>query len=376
MKPLWYAILATVIFLARPCVAQQQVPSDAAFVQTAKLPADYILEKVKDHRVVLLGEAHWIRHDPVLVASLVPRLPDAGATALAVEMFRTTDQTLLDRVVTAPEWDESAAMAVMRTAEWPYREYLDIIRAVWQTNHSGKKLRLLALGPGSNWRETLLPKGENYDTFMAGIVTQQLASDPKAHILMYAGLNHVFTRYYQPELPRATRVEAFMDRAGNILWRKFGQEVFTVVLHHPWRCYQNGKLARCLPADGQIDCAAANLAHGIGFDIAKSPFAHSSLTGFEYALGYPDLRFGDVADGYVWREPLSDYKSVTLIPVADFAPDQPSLDFVSAHSPFSDEKSSTRPELEKQWAEQAEWLRDTQQTRGWASVSTGCFGQR
>ena len=39
---------------------------------------------------------------------------------------------------------------------------------------------------------------------------------------------------HQPELPRDQRVERFMDRMGNILWRERGQDVFLITLHRPW----------------------------------------------------------------------------------------------------------------------------------------------
>jgi hypothetical protein len=39
-------------------------------------PEDYVLEKLARHRIVLLGEGHWIRHDAELVAALVARLAE------------------------------------------------------------------------------------------------------------------------------------------------------------------------------------------------------------------------------------------------------------------------------------------------------------
>jgi len=39
------------------------------------------------------------------------------------------------------------------------------------------------------------------------------------------GLHHAFTRY-PPELDLAGRAKAFVDRAGNILRRRFGEQPF------------------------------------------------------------------------------------------------------------------------------------------------------
>jgi Haem-binding uptake, Tiki superfamily, ChaN len=348
-------------------------PADAAagFLSRAAGPLDYILAKSREHRVVFLGEAHWIRHDPALVAALVPRLPEAGVTVLGIEMLRVGDQDRLDTLVSAPAWDPGSALAVLRHAEWPYREYLEILHAVWKANHGGSKLRVLALGPDGDWRRTLAPLGQNYDTFMADVVTRCL-SGTGTRVVLYCGLNHAFTRFHQPELPRSNRVEAFFDRAGNILWRKFGEEVFLVDLHHPWRCRAGGHPSRCLPAGGAIDCAAERGGRAVGFDVPGSPFARSSLDGFEYALGYPDLRLEDLTDGIIWQKPLQKYRGVTLIPLAEFAPDAKALAEVSDHSPFADTKGAGREELEKQWREQQAWLRDCQETRGWKAAIPSC----
>jgi hypothetical protein len=167
-------------------------------------------------------------------------------------------------------------------------------------------------------------------------------------------------------------VETFFDRAGNILWRRFGEEAFLVVLHHPWRCQVDGKPSKCLPAGGTIDCAAARAGRAVGFDVAGSPFAPARLAGFEYALGYPDLRLVDVADGIIWQKPLEEYRSVALIPLPEFAPEAAALSEVSDHSPFADKKGSTREELEKQWRDQEKWLRDSQETRGWMAAAPKC----
>jgi heme-binding uptake protein ChaN (Tiki superfamily) len=367
--------LCAALLLSVPPLAAGEVPAPAVpapdFLARASAPIDYVLSTLQTHRIVLLGEAHWLGHDANLVSQLVPRLPAAGATALGIEMFRASDQPRIDALVSAPEWDPRKAMAIMRAAKWPYQEYLDIIHAAWKANQGGQRLRLLALGPDDDWREILLPKGGTYETFMAEVVTVFLV-EPRSRILTYSGLNHAFTRYHQPEMPRAVRVEGYFDRMGNILWRRFGEGVFVIVLHHPWRCYASGQLSRCLPAGGSIECAALDRDQAVGFDLRSSPFASARLEGFEYALGYPDLRRMDIADGYLWQKPLRQYQSVALIPLSQFAPDAASLTEVSRHSPFVDTRDSTPEELEKQWREQAEWLRDPLKATSWEVAVPRC----
>ena len=324
-------------------------------------PAEYVLARLGDHRAVLLGEAHWLRHDVQLVIDLVPRLREAGADVLALEVLPAGEQATIDRVVAGDEWDAEAAIGVLRKAAWPYREYLEILRAAWQHNRGQppeRRLKVVGLGPGADWRERLVPRGETYDRFMARTVLD-LLQQPGRRALVYSGLHHAFTRYYQPELPREQRVERFMDRMGNILWRELGEEVFLIALSAPWPCREGDGWTRCLPAGGAIDCAAAALGRPVGFDVVGSAFARLPIArSYAYAQGYPDLRLGDLLDGFIWTRPLEEVQGVGLIPLSEFAPDPASLAEVAGNNPFSDDKGLGRADLEKLWQEEAGRLRE------------------
>lgn len=331
-----------------------------------------MISRFADHRVVILGENHWLRHDVALVRSLVPGLAGAGVGALAVEMFRAADQALLDSVTTAAGWSPADAMPVLRSAQWPYRDYLELIHAVWSANHvrpaGAAPLRLLALGAPSDWRETLLPLGKTYDGFMAGIVSGYLSA-PDTRVLIYCGAHHAFTRYHQPELPRELKVDRFVDRMGNMLWREFGEDVFLVTLHRPWQRRVGTKWGRDLPVEGAIDCAAAPLGRPVAFDVAGSPFADLAITHeYWYGLGYPALRLEDITDGYVWDRPIERFAGAEVIPLGEFAPDAASLAQVSANNPFSDDKGLDRAAIEALWKKEGERMADLVKASGWAPI--------
>lgn len=370
-------VLAALLASFLPLSAEGQAGEAVQFLKAqGQPPVEYVLSKIRGHRAVLLGETHWIRHDVQLVIDLVPRLQSAGADAVGMEMLPASSQPAIDRIVAAGTWDAAAAMSVLRVGAWPYREYLEIIHAVWKHNREQpadrKKLKLIALGPGTDWRERLLPRGETYDQFMARLVLDFL-KEPGRRILVYAGIHHAFTRYHQPELPRDQRVERFMDRMGNILWREIGEEVFFVLLEAPWQCrtQEGNGWTRCLPVRGAVDCAAAALDHPAGFDIAGSPFADLRITpDFLYGLGYPSLRLVDFADGYVWTRPIEEYQGVGVIPLSEFAPDEPSLEEVARNNPFSDEKGLKRADLQALWDGESERLREIQKSFGLQRLST------
>jgi hypothetical protein len=329
-------------------------------------PVSYVSARLETHRVVILGEAHWTRHDVELMSALIPELRRKEAV-LALEMFSASNQELLDEIVSADRWDEARAMKVVRDAAWPYREYLDIVHAAWEANRApGPPIRILALGPGLDWRETL-PKGVTYDSFMAAQVMDALRGGAK-RVVVYAGLHHAFTHYHQPELDLSGRARGFMDRAGNILRRELGVRVFMIALHKPLWCGEE-PWSYCLPLDGAIDCAAATLGRPVGFDLAGSPFGPMELgPSSYYAHGYPSLRMIDFADGWIWFAPVESYELVELIPLTEFAPDAEALEYVLAHSPFANDKQSLE-ELEKSWERESERRRSPLESRGWWTVA-------
>jgi len=284
-------------------------------------------------------------------------------------MFPAAEQETIDRLLTAERWDATAATAVLRAADWPYREYAAILQAAWAANRAppagSAALKVLALGPGADWRERLLPRGEDYDGFMAKRVLDQLSS-AGGRLLVYCGAHHAFTRYYQPELPREQRVEAFMDRLGNRLWRARGEDVFLVTLHRPVRCRTGKVWEACLPVGGAVDCAASSFGRPVGFDVAGSPFAELRFSADTYyAMGYPSLRLGDITDWYVWTRPIEAYEGMSVIPLAEYAPDAKTLEETRQRNPFSDQRRVGDQVLAGLWRTEEDEQKSFPASRGW-----------
>ncbi|HUP47706.1 MAG TPA: ChaN family lipoprotein [Thermoanaerobaculia bacterium] len=194
-------------------------------------PVEYLLSAFDDHRLVIAGEGHWIRHDAELIAAAVPRLAGKGVGILAAEMFPADEQERIDRLVVAEEWNQADAVTVLRAAAWPYRQYLDILRAAWKTNQGAPgAIRIVAFGPPSDFRE----RGIDPDEFMAQRILEEIG--PRDRALVYAGLHHGFTRYEQPTILDNGRVDGFMVRMGGVLRQRLDDDVFLVVLHRPFWC--------------------------------------------------------------------------------------------------------------------------------------------
>ena len=276
-----------------------------AFLKTqTAAPPDYVLARLTEHRIVILGENHWIRDDTQLVAALVPQLKERGAV-LASETFPASQQKELDRLLAAETWDAALANRILRADNWPYTDYRDILHAAWQA-----KAQIVAIGPPTDWREQKI----DYDRFMADLVSEQIAAGRK--VLVYCGMHHAFTRYLQVERRIDGRVTEFMDRMGNVLWRRYGEQVFLIALHKPEPC---GDVA-CAPFNAAIDCAAAPLARPVAFDVAASPIAELKFPATSYyAAGHPLLRFIDYADGYIWSRPIDELRFSPLVPFEEYA---------------------------------------------------------
>lgn len=353
MRRTWLLVVALVALPGAASSGAPRLPADLP------APVDYVLARLDRHPVVILGEAHWIRHDAELVAALAPGLAERRAV-LAMETLLADDQEAIDRLLAAPEWRPDEALALQRAAAWPYREYLEILHAAWRANreHPGG-LRVLALGPPPDWRD----RGLDYDRFLADRVGAALREGKR--VLVYCGLHHAFTRYHQPELDLSGRATAFMDRMGNRLRREFGERVFLVLLHRPLWCGSE-PWSYCLPLDGAIDCAASRLGRPVGFDLAGTELGALAFgADVYYAHGYGRLRLDELADGYVWLGPLESYRDVEVLPLAELAPDDAALAEVADRNPFSDEPGLDRARLEALWREETERRADSLTHRRW-----------
>lgn len=322
--------------------------------QSGKPPGEYLLSKLDDHRIVIVGENHWQRSDSQLIAGIVPELRRRGV-ALAMEFFPASSQGDIDTLISAPEWKPSLANEIMRAGDWPYVQYRDILHRAWEANREAgaPPLPVIALAPPDDWRK----QGIRYDTFMADHV-RAYARDDQHRVLVYCGMHHAFTRYLQVERMGNGHATEFMDRMGNVLWRQFGQDVFLVALHKPEGCGEGddafAKL--CAPLSGAIDCAAVrNRGTPVGFDVVGSPIAETKLDAKSfYSRAHPLLRMLDFADGYIWQAPVDDAKMVELIPLEEYSP----ADAGDAHSRDAWQKRGddlANPKKRASWASLPEW---------------------
>lgn len=336
----------------------------------------YILSRLDTHAIVLLGEAHFVRQDEILIRDVIEAASPDQLAVFASELWPAHEQELIDRIVSAPEWDRAAAIGILRRQGWPFEDYLALMETVWRINRDrtdDRQIRFIGLGVPGNWREAFAETGQTYDGFMADRLLA-IQAETDGPILAQMGYHHAFTRYYMPDgFTDTGRVARFADRTGNRLYRELGQRVFMISLHASWNCFDGRRDWRCLPIGGAVDCAARSLDRSVGFDTNASPFANLPVTGYFYTPGQRGLEFGDMSDGYVWHTPLAGYQSVSLIPAADYVPDDDALSEARTANPFGEGFPSSEA-FETIWRAEAEemadyldWRRWPEDERSWAS---------
>ena len=120
-------------------------------------PERYVVDLFSDHDVVFLGEQHRVKHDILLVRSLISPLYEAGLQVLATEFGRREDQARIDSLLAAPVWDEQQAREIvfLQSVFWGYQEYIDVYRSAWELNRKlpegAPRFRILGMNDSPDW---------------------------------------------------------------------------------------------------------------------------------------------------------------------------------------------------------------------------------
>ncbi|MBD3235526.1 MAG: hypothetical protein GF330_02345 [Candidatus Eisenbacteria bacterium] len=297
----------------------------------AQDPQFYVLGLFDEHDVVFLGEQHRVKHDLLLVQSLLPALQESGVHVLATEFARREDQPLIDSLLQAPDWDEALARRILfqQFVFWGYQEYVDVFRAAWELNRRRAPhhppFRILGINDSPDWsvvrdagdrdkgaimRQVWRGGGEDHwaETILAAVRAGE-------KVLVHCGIHHAFTEYRQPVVAEGRFVRFDESpRCGNHVFAALSKRTVTVFLHAPWRGAGGYGSPLQHPAGGVID--ALMLARGprpCGFDVATGPFGEIRDSLAVYHHGYDDFRLSDFCDGWIYTRPISEYEGVTPI---------------------------------------------------------------
>jgi hypothetical protein len=316
----------------RPLPPPLQATLAAWLSSNGRTPEVYVTGLFRDHDVVFLGEQHRVKHDALLVQSLMAPLYQAGVHVLAIEFARREDQPLIDWLLSRKDWDEALAREIVfrQFVFWGYREYVDLFKSAWTLNRrlpkGASQFRILGIGDSPDWsvvkaeadRESPEIKkrvwrggGEN---LWAAVILDAARSGEK--VLVYCGIHHAFTEYRQPVVVDGKFLHFGRTlRAGNHAYNAIGKRAITVCLHAPWNGYDGYDSAMRHPADGIIDALMEGVGpHPVGFDLSTGPLGQLPVKDAVYRHGYDDFRLKTFCDGWIYTKRISSYEGVTPIP--------------------------------------------------------------
>lgn len=302
--------LVIVFLLIHPVISGAQ-PLEEVY-QSAEA---YLVDQFNYKDVILLGEAHRIKEHAEFVGRTIPALHRAGVNLLYSEFALSEDTALINSLITAPIFDESLARFISWKDmwDWAYREYVDIYYAAWKVNQSllpgEEPFRIIGLE--SNDDGILDPEM----VWARMIKNQALARNRKA--VVWCGLHHAFSNFYQPYYLNDSLQGFVMTRLGNILYRNNPGRVMTVVLHAPLMAAIHSPLRHVIPCDGKIDSVVYQLPEGqreIGFSTNESWLGNCTLEQTFYSTGYVRLTLKNLCQGYIVVKPVCELNMVTLIP--------------------------------------------------------------
>lgn len=314
----------------RPLPATQKKTLVTYLKKHGQSPEDYVISKFSDHDIVLIGEWHRIRHDPLLIQALIPRLYKAGVYNLGSEFANEEDQAAIDDLITSDVYDDTVARRVQfnEFVMWGFQEYEDLYRAAWMLNHSlpkgARRFRIVALSYQVRWdlltenptteqRKLVWHKGDP-DVHMGQVILREFV-DKGEKALIYSGIHHAFTRYKQPDYDfEKQRLNTLVERRmGQVVYQKIGARAFTIFLHAPWASNKGDNAPPIYPVGGAIDQVMEQLpGRRIGFDLVGTPFGELQDPDSYYALGHENFRLSDFADGYIFQVPIKAYSGCTV----------------------------------------------------------------
>lgn len=274
--------------------------------RTGMPPENYVVSKFSKYDLVMLGETHEVKENCEFVAALVPLLYRAGVRTLCSEFVVSRHNERLATIVTAGEYDETAVKELFRTGPWPtwgYKEYMDIVRAVWTLNRGlpsgADPFRIV--GIDSDWRQIdILTKGAAErmkivlarEAHMVNTIAREVF-EKRTKALLHIGFAHTARQ--------GKRVAASLAK-------NHGNQLYQICMHHDMPgAGAPGRLTRFIE-----EVVTGAKAERVGFDVAGTPLASLRDDQGQYfqMLGKQST-FKDFAEGYVYLGSTSQLKPVT-----------------------------------------------------------------
>ena len=266
---LWCLICLTVVAISdtNNCSVNQEPVLEKTIPEkpdkSLQEPIDYVIGKLKDHDLVMIGERHWTHEEPVFIQNLIKRACEEKAVDfIFLECGYFEYQPKIEAFLKQPEYSQKPLIEALRNSTdfgWGYQEYFDIFKLVYNENKNrseGEKIKIILVdGPpsriyfgnelyscldgssfseGEKWQKvTWLKEGTiGRDSFMAEVIGSYLF-DSKKKGIYYAGSAHIRKDLCKKDYG----VRLFST--GGILSLKYPDRVCCLTFHMEPRFWQN-----------------------------------------------------------------------------------------------------------------------------------------
>lgn len=296
-------------------------------------PVNYISNLFSSHEIVFVGHNLPSRKTGLFLQQLIPAVNKAGVYLLGIEWACMDDQSLLDELVNADQFDEGIARSAL--FRWGLRyhfafvEYLDILRAVWAINRTqasgSAPFRIVALDYDIDieavtdnadllspyaW-EHLRPRGPASKHMADVLLTEFVRHGHKALVLTKTG--NALTRMRRRPHPTMDQIDTqIVDGkvvgCGNYVYSAIADRAATVLLHQPLTADGEHGLFT-LPADGYLDAAFAhtnNPHFPVAFDVSSG-----SIGRLPCATSIDNGDISQLCNGWIFLERPKDVRGPT-----------------------------------------------------------------
>lgn len=296
-------------------------------------PVNYVSNLFSSHEIVFVGHNLPSRKTGLFLQQLIPAVNKAGVYLLGIEWACMDDQSLLDELVNADQFDEGIARSAL--FRWGLRyhfafvEYLDILRAVWAVNRTqasgSAPFRIVALDYDIDieavtdnadllspyaW-EHLRPRGPASKHMADVLLTEFVRHGHKALVLTKTG--NALTRMRRRPHPTMDQIDTqIVDGkvvgCGNYVYSAIADRAATVLLHQPLTADGEHGLFT-LPADGYLDAAFArtnNPHFPVAFDVSSG-----SIGRLPCATSIDNGDISQLSNGWIFLERPKDVRGPT-----------------------------------------------------------------
>lgn len=323
--------------------------NDSLFVnwlnKNEQTPGDYVLEAAAKHQITILGEEHENRNNLLFLNQLIqPLYFRSGVRVIALEVIPASMNKKVDELVNKKYYDTNLATEIARSQcwqSWGYKEYWDVMKCVWDLNHSlpegVPRMKIVGIdedwmmpnfsllnisgdskGKSAFWEKFRLfsiiedlPKIVYRDELMArNLEKEVIDKNQKAVVLI--GFNHTPLNFAYP-ITRNKKVIAARPRFGVLLNKKYPGKLFQIELFHRLDLNENNTICKSSIDDLLDSVMRKRNYQPVGFTISASPFAKLRDSCSMFFSGFPSICYGDIAQGLIFLKPFDQTKQCSWL---------------------------------------------------------------